>query len=425
MTRRGTGKFHSGRGTGNIRVNIFRQLAETCIRMLANVWRFYKVFVAPPKTYRSPRRSRVLIFDASWTDLLLLFLKPWTPEILHLRQECINVPCLLRAALNRNFWKGDMVTAYIDAFIRCVQPDLIVTMIDNDVRFYTLSQRHPRLKTVVVQNAWRDDWTLQGLRLAAANGALQASCMCFLGANIEAEYRKLVSCETIRVGQIKNNLVPKTVFSATKQTIGFVSQYRHPDTSGTILQWHLFPWQKFFEEPDTIVLTFLKDYAARTNRNLLVLANPTAMLDPLHCEEAYFRRLLGDGYDFFAPRDTLDSCAKTDACEVVVSIDSTLGLEAVARGNRAALFYIRSEICNLPDSRFGWPAEYADDGPFWSNVPDPAIFERIMDFLFAASDAEWRETLRQHNFERIMEYDPGNTRFKHLLTDILGPTPVD
>ena len=160
LTRRGTCKLLSGRGTGNLRVNIFRQLAETCIRMLPKVWRIYEVFVAPPKTYRSPRRSRVLIFDASWTDLLLLFLKPWTPEILHLRQECINVPCLLRAALNRNFWKGDMVTAYIDAFIRCVQPDLIITLIDNDVRFYTLSQRHPRLKTVVVQNAWRDDWTL-------------------------------------------------------------------------------------------------------------------------------------------------------------------------------------------------------------------------------------------------------------------------
>lgn len=393
--------------------------------MLAKVWRFYEVFVAPPKTYRSPRRSRVLIFDASWTDLLLRFLKPWTPEILHLRQECINVPCLLRAALNRNFWNGDMVTAYIDAFIRCVQPDLIITLIDNDVRFYTLSQRHPQIKTVAIQNGDRCSEDFNGLNRAVHEPPLQCSHCCVFGAHIEAEYRKLVSCETIRIGQIKNNLVPKTVFSATKQTIGFVSQYRHPNTCGPFFRWRLFPWQKYFGEPDTIVLTFLKDYAARTNRNLVVLATPSAMLDPLHCEEAYFRRLLGDGYDFFAPQDTLDSCAKTDACEVVVSIDSTLGLEAVARGNRAALFYIRSEICNLPGCRFGWPAEYADDGPFWSNVPDPAIFERIMDFLFAASDAEWRETLRQHNFERIMEYDPGNTRFKQLLTDILGPTPID
>lgn len=391
--------------------------------MSAKVRRFYDLFIAPPKTYRRPRRSRVLIFDASWTDLLMLFLKPWEPEILHLRHESSNVPSLLRGMFDRNFWKGEIMTAYIDAFIQFVQPDLIITLIDNDPRFYTLLQRHPQLTTMVIQNAWRDDWTMQGLRRAAADGALRVSYLCVLGANYDALYRKSVACEIVRTGLIKNNCVLRTVLSEGKQTIGFVSQYRHPDPTGTVLQWHLFTWQKFFETPDTIVLHFLKHYAARTNRKLLVLLTPTSVTDPLRLEEAYFRRLLGDGYSFFAPQDIFASVVKTDECKVVVTVDSTLGLEAIARGNRAALFYIRSELCDLPDSRFGWPAEHADDGPFWTNVPDPAIFERIMDFLFAASDAEWKETLLQHNFERIMEYDPGNPRFKKLLADILGPAP--
>ena len=404
-------------------MNQYRQLAATCSRMAAKIRRFYEVFGVPPKTYHWPRRSRVLIFDDSWTDLLLLFLKPWAPEILPLRQESINVPSFLRAMFDRNFWKGEIMTAYIDAFIRCVRPDLIITLIDNDPRFYTLLRRHPQLTTMVVQNAWRDDWTMQGLRRAAADGALSTSYLCVLGANIDAVYRKSVACDTVQIGLLKNNCVPRTVVSDGKQTVGFVSQYRHPNPSGTVLQWHLFTWQKFIEEPDTIVLRFLKHYAARTNRNLLVLATPAALRDPLRREEAYFRRLLGDGFSFFAPQDTFASVAKTDECKVVVTVDSTLGLEAIARGNRAALFFIRSDLCNLPDSRFGWPAEYADDGPFWCNLPDPAVFERIMDFLFAASDAEWKETLRQHTFERIMEYDPGNTRFKKLLAEILGPAP--
>lgn len=404
-------------------MNAFQQLAATGRRMLAKIQRFYGVFGAPPKTYRSPRRSRVLIFDASWTELLLLFLEPWAPEILHLRQERINVPSFLRAMFDRNFWKGEIMTAYIDAFIERVQPDLIITLIDNDPRFYKLLHRHPQITTIVVQNAWRDDWTMQGLRRATPDGALSTSYLCVLGANDDAVYRKFVACETIKIGLLKNNYVPRNVLSDGKQTIGFISQYRHPEPSGTVLQWHLFTWQKLFEEPDSIVLHFLKHYAARTNRDLVVLATPVAATDPLRREEAYFHRLLGGGYSFFAPQDTFASVAKTDQCKVVVTVDSTLGYEAIARGNRAALFFIRSDLLNLRDSRFGWPAEYADDGPFWCNVPDTVIFERIMDFLFAASEAEWKGTLREHNFERIMEYDPGNTRFKKLLADILGPAP--
>jgi len=393
--------------------------------MLANVWRFYKLFVAPPKTYRSPRRSRVLIFDASWTDLLLLFLKPWTPEILHLRQECINVPCLLRAALNRNFWKGDMVTAYIDAFIRCVQPDLIITLIDNDVRFYTLLQRHPRIKTVAIQNGARGSEEFAGLKRAVHGPLLQCSHCCIFGANIEQEYRNFTAHSVVLIGQLKNNLVPSAAQFRDPNSIGYVSQYRIPPPSNTIFELRLHSWQNFIADVDTVLLNFLKQYAIRTNRVLWILGTPVASRDPLHREETHYKNLISDGYEFFSPSDYFENNAKADKCGVVVSIDGTLGYESAARGNRTAFLAIRSHLCSLFHSRFGWPAEYADDGPFWSNVPDPAIFERIMDFLFAASDSEWRETLRQHNFERIMEYDPGNTRFKQLLTDILGPTPDD
>ena len=192
-----------------------------------------------------------------------------------------------------------------------------------------------------------------------------------------------------------------------------------------VFELRLHTWQNFFADVDTVILNFLKQYAICNNRVLWILGTPFASQDPLHREETHYKNLIADGYDFFSPSDYIENTAKADKCGVVLTIDGTLGYESAARGNRTAFLSIRSHLCTLFHYRFGWPAEYADDGPFWSNVPDPAIFERIVDFLFAASDAEWRETLRQHNFERIMEYDPGNTRFKHLLTDILGPTPVD
>ena len=403
----------------------YQQLSTSSVSLQSNIRRFVEVFVMPPKIYRWPRRSRVLIFDASWTDLLLLFLKPWTPEILHLRQECINVPCLLRAALNRNFWNGDMVTASIDAFIRYVQPDLVITMIDNDVRFYTLSQRHPQIKIVAIQNGVRGSEEFNGLNRAIHEPPLQCSHCCVFGANIEQEYRIFSDHPVVLIGQLKNKLVPRAAQFRDPNSIGFVSQYRIPSPSNMVFELRLHTWQNFFADVDTVILNFLKQYAIRNNRVLWILGTPFASQDPLHREETHYKNLIADGYDFFSPSDYIENTAKADKCGVVLTIDGTLGYESAARGNRTAFLSIRSHLCTLFHYRFGWPAEYADDGPFWSNVPDPAIFERIVDFLFAASDAEWRETLRQHNFERIMEYDPGNTRFKHLLTDILGPTPVD
>ena len=192
-----------GGGPKRFSMTAYQQLSTSSVSLQSNIRRFVEVFVMPPKIYRWPRRSRVLIFDASWTDLLLLFLKPWTPEILHLRQECINVPCLLRAALNRNFWNGDMVTASIDAFIRYVQPDLVITMIDNDVRFYTLSQRHPQIKIVAIQNGVRGSEEFNGLNRAIHEPPLQCSHCCVFGANIEQEYRIFSDHPVVLIGQLK------------------------------------------------------------------------------------------------------------------------------------------------------------------------------------------------------------------------------
>lgn len=404
-------------------MNAFQQLAATGRRMLAKIQRFYEVFGAPPKTYRSPRRSRVLIFDASWTELLLLFLESWAPEILHLRQERINVPSFLRAMFDRNFWNGEIMTAYIDAFIERVQPDLIITQIDNDPRFYQLLQRHPQIKTVAIQNGARGSEEFAGLKRAVHGPLLQCSHCCIFGANMEQEYRIFTARSLALIGQLKNNLVPSAAQFRDPNSIGYLSQYRIPPPSNTIFELRLHSWQNFYADVDTVLLNFLKQYAIRTNRVLWILGTPEASRDPLHREETHYKNLISDGYEFFSPRNYFENNSKTDTCGVVVSIDGTLGYESAARGNRTAFLAIRSHLCSLFHSRFGWPAEYADDGPFWCNVPDTVIFERIMDFLFAASDAEWKETLREHNFERIMEYDPGNTRFKKLLADILGPTP--
>ena len=104
-----------------------------------------------------------------------------------------------------------------------------------------------------------------------------------------------------------------------------------------------------------------------------------------------------------------------DSAEVVVSMDSTIAYESVARGKKTALFAIRGTLRELFDYDYGWPADYPDEGPFWTNKPDPDIFIRILDYLFEVSDEQWKKDVEATNFSSLMEYDPRNTIFKYMV----------
>jgi hypothetical protein len=93
----------------------------------------------------------VLIFDSSGQDRLMPYLQKWQPAILHVGLEQISLPVLVLSL----FRKGDFSTAYFGCYIDLVHPRLIVTFIDNNPNFYSLSSRHPYAKTMFVQNAIR------------------------------------------------------------------------------------------------------------------------------------------------------------------------------------------------------------------------------------------------------------------------------
>ena len=75
------------------------------------------------------------------------------------------------------------------------------------------------------------------------------------------------------------------------------------------------------------------------------------------------------------------------------------------------------------DLNYGWPADYPDEGLFWTNKPDPDIFVRILDYLFEVSDEQWRKDVEETNFSSIMEYDPKNTILQSILERELGILP--
>jgi surface carbohydrate biosynthesis protein len=180
----------------------------------------------------------------------------------------------------------------------------------------------------------------------------------------------------------------------------------------------------FFERPDKLVLEFLVKYSATHGKELIIVPCCGYRTDgTLQKEHDYYNKLLGQTCRFWPWRWHGSGYDATDATEVVVSIDSTLGYEAAARGNKTALFSVRSQLLSKDDRAYGWPDRLPDDGPYWTNRPDPAAFERILDHLFAIDDEQWNTELSANRFSDIMMYDPGDTTLQSVLNDTLGAPP--
>ena len=99
--------------------------------------------------FKFPQESKILIYDGNKTEKIILFLKTYNIQILYIRWEIINIPCLLLAIARG---KG-LIVNYIDFFIKYTKPKLIITFCDNDFRFLNLSKRHLGTKTLFLQMA--------------------------------------------------------------------------------------------------------------------------------------------------------------------------------------------------------------------------------------------------------------------------------
>ncbi len=376
------------------------------------------------KTWRWPRNSDVLIYDACGQEVLLEYLHPWNPEVLHCRGEEINILVLLASL----FKKGNRWHAYADEFIERVRPRLAVTFIDNNLGFYGLAARHQNLKTMFIQNGYRGYYLDVFEHLSkhpAPLDSYKVDYMLTFSSLIGAEYAKYIRGSFVPIGSIKNNHVPKMNPNNTG-VIAFISQYSN---QGIRIGTHYFSQEEFSGRPDGIILKFLVRYASEKGKRLLIITrsrSPKALRD----EQAYFYGLVGQTVSFSSEGSLGAGYRAVDSAEVVVSNTSTLGLESAARNRKTAFFTIHKHIYEMRDAGLVWdrgvvwPEYYPDEGPFWTNRHDPAAFARILDHLFSINDEQWQAELSEHGFANIMVYDPGNSILKSILERELGSAPV-
>ena len=393
--------------------------------LIKNLWRYLSYFSRAKKVWTWPRQSEVLIYDEGNSEILLEYLNPWDPEVLHVRNEKINIWIILKAI----FKKGNWANAYIDCFIEQVRPRLVITTIDNNTTFYKISKRHPNIKTLFLQNGTRTYYSDIFEILEKINSdtlsAFYVDYMLTFGSAVGERYSRYLKGSVLPTGSIKNNFAQKRN-STQPGVIAFISIWRlgFDGRSGAFYGDNFFSYEDIWTRPTTLVIQCLMHYARENDKRLMIIPRCSTP-EILKKEKDYYRKMMG-GIEpkFLAAPESYSSYQAVDSAEIVVSTDSTLGYESIARGKKTAILPIRSILLGLPDKAYGWPVDYQNEGPFWTNKPDSDIFIRILDYLFEVSDEQWKKDIESTNFTSLMEYDPGNTIFQSILEKELGPPPT-
>ena len=380
---------------------------------------YLKYFITAKKIWQWPRQTDVLIYDAMGQTLLLEYLQPWNPEVFHVRSEFINIPVLLFSL----FSSGKKSDAYTDCFIKRVNPKLVVTYIDNNPNFYTISQRHLSVKTMFIQNGTRSYYgdIFQSLAKLSIKdcSAMTVDYMLTHGSNIGDEFSRYIKGKVIPIGSLKNNIsqISKPILN---DVVSFVSQWIE---SGFVLNDEFYSHSTFFKRVDKPIVEFLIKYVAKNNKQLMIIPRTRKGDVNRKMEEAYFKELIGSDAVFLEPVGAFGSYKAIDISVITVGVDSTLINEAIARGSKAAIFSTRSIALGLGSFTYGWPGKSLDNGPFWTNHSDPENFERIMDQLLESNEELWHDELKEYSFDKLMAYDPGNGILKSILTKELGSLP--
>ena len=269
---------------------------------------------------------------------------------------------------------------------------------------------------MLLQNGLRDDW----LELHTDKTLYKVDFMLVFNKFIGSIFERHINGQIVLAGSLKNNFIEKT-HTIISDTVLFISEYR-PKPDG-VQPFCIYPngqqvtWADFFES-DCIVLRHLKKWCAYNNKKLIIAG--FSIGDTKSEKIFYADKLNGSDWEYVERLNIYSTYKLIDSAEIVVTINSTAGYEAIARNKKTAFFSFRCLNLNREDLKFGWPTDLPNNGTFWTNDQNEAPFQQVMDYLNTVSDEDWEQT-RQCYVTKLMEFDPGNTRFVELLDQILTP----
>jgi surface carbohydrate biosynthesis protein len=214
----------------------------------------------------------------------------------------------------------------------------------------------------------------------------------------------------VSIGYFKNN---KNLINSNfkKKEILYISTHRNTELDKKI--YGKYTWSDVIKN-DEIFLKWLNHFCILHKIKINILSRYNKNKNESKKEKFYFDKFIGN-YKFISDGN---SYKIIDKYKYIVTNDSTLGIENLARGGLTAFICNRLNIYPFNTRKFGWMEGFPKIGFFWTHRNNINEFSRVLNNIIFGKK---KKILKEINYyqKKIVEYDKDNKKFKFIIKKIL------
>ena len=373
--------------------------------------------------FRRPQQAPVVIYPkGKSSDILLEYLDKAQVIVTNPWEGSLNLPTILRMLLSFKFSRFH----YLIAYLQLTRAKFVITTTDNDITFYRIKKYLPAVTTIAIQNGLRGNYSSPNSTGFLIEISQEAELACdyilAFGKTMGLEFQKHIKTEFIAVGSIRNNsFTPSSAIQEANQLV-YISQLTNralkPDEQFADFMGNPISYQEFYGAEKQIC-DYLAKYCVKRGLKFLVCGKQNSTFT---AEQDFFKP-----HEVSGRNEPFSSYELLNAAEILVSLDSAIGYEFLSRGNRVVIVggrfshHPNKTVREMPDVKFGFPAELPTDGPFWiSGLSETDLKERL-DSVRSMSGESWTDLIKPYQ-DLLMRFDPDNQILRKTFSDIGLPT---
>ena len=368
-------------------------------------------------TFKKPEKTDILIFDKTGAENITKCLaKSYRSSILATRGEFFYITILLKVIFYKliNFKRKNYFKSYLYECIKYHNPKIIISFIDTNSIFFNLKKNFPKIKFICIQN---------GLSLTQYTRFPSVKIDYFLcySEYFSALYKKKFAHNTKVIGSLKLNNFKYSKTNNKNKNIVFISQFKK--FKYTKFRDKSISHNKFFL-PEFKILPIIFKFCVK-KKIKLIIAMRTMNQYP---EKDFFMTLLKNQLneknkkylEFNLKNQLYDSYRKIINSELVINIDSALGLESIGLKKKTLFLSIRSQYLKSHYLSFGWPKKIINQGFFWTNNFSEKKINMLLDKNYKIQKKKWISKLVRYKFNNLISYDYNNKKTKLLIKNLMS-----
>jgi len=362
--------------------------------------------IIPKINFNLPKKNSVLIFDHLHAKILEDMIKPNKTFIINIRNS-VNLFAGFYALFF--FYRSSFKIEYINFFLKKSKTKLLVSFGFKRIILYNLKKYNPDVKFIAIQSGSYDR---KFLSLLKKNNHQKLFCdYFFCYSNLHKKtLSKFINANYITAGSIFNNYYKINNRNKKKEAI-FISQYRKNILD--VENKHHFPLE-YIRKGERFILPILYKFCLKNNLKLSILPGEPNIQE----QKKHYSKILNNKNFYIYKRDITKSYNIIDKVTFSVSISSTLGYEAIARGIKTCIVTCNNFIGPKFKNQIQIGNTFLDkQSEFYVSHCDGRKLNKTFFNLLKLSNSKYREI---NNSKEFMEYDAKNSKLSLTIKNIIN-----